>query len=170
MAAIVAAALFANAINLERVPGSQVMIFAPDLLLELPHLRREEFHRTATFRAHHVMVAAPVVLMLKAGNSIVKRNFTGQAAFGQQFQRPVHGGISDACVFLLHQAVQFVGRQMIPRLQETPQNGIALLGLFQPDVLQMAVQDLFRLAHHLARKAWLVIDALLQHGGSEVSE
>lgn len=61
--------------------------------------------------------------------------------------------------------MQFVGRKVIAGFEKRAQNGIALTGLFQAYALQMFVQDLLSFTHHLARDRWLIIDAILQHGG-----
>src|SRR5512146_1953921 len=52
----------AKPIDLKGVAGGHVAVLAPDLLLHAVDFRREKFHRTAAFRADHVVVAAPVVL------------------------------------------------------------------------------------------------------------
>lgn len=123
------AAVFANAVNLEGMAGGQIVIFSPDFLLQMAHLRRKEFDRTATIRAHHVVMTTAVVLMLIAGDSVVKGYLAGQTAFRQQLQGSINGGISDAGIFFLHQAMQFISRKMIARLQKCPQDSIALSGL-----------------------------------------
>ena len=77
-------------------------MLAADLLLELPHLGREELDRPAALRAHHVMVAAPVVLVLEARHPIVEGDFTRQAAVGEVpdqtllllADEPLEGGLS----------------------------------------------------------------------------
>jgi hypothetical protein len=115
-------------------------------------------------------MAATVVLMLVTGDTIVKRNFAGQAAFCQKLQRSIDRCVADASILLLYQAMKFVSGEMVARFQKGPQNRIALFGLLQPHRLEVAVEDVFRLAYHLAGKAGLIIDPLLQHGGSEKSE
>jgi len=140
------------------------MVLPTDFLLEFSDFLREKFHRTAASGAHHVMVAAAVVLMFVARNSIVKRDFTGKSALGQKLQRPVNRCVTNARIFLLHQAVQFVGGKMVTGFQESAQNRVALRGLLKSDALEMAVQDLLCLANHLTRESGLIIDALLQHG------
>jgi phospholipid/cholesterol/gamma-HCH transport system ATP-binding protein len=47
------------------------------------------------------MVATAVVLMLVAGNAIVKCHFTGQAALAQQLERAVDGGEADPRILFL---------------------------------------------------------------------
>src|SRR5271166_4793046 len=125
------AAVFANTINLEGMTGRRVIVSAADFLLQLVHFAGKELHRTAAFGADHVVMAAPVVLMLVAGDAVVKGNFAGQSALGQQFERAVDSGVADAGVFLLYEAVQFVGGEVIAGFEEGTQNGIALCRLLE---------------------------------------
>jgi hypothetical protein len=55
---------------------------------------------------------------------------------------------------------------MIAGLQKRAQDYVALGRLLQPHTLQMAVENFLRLAHHLARKCGLIVDALLKHGAA----
>jgi hypothetical protein len=155
----------AHSIYLEGVARGQIVIFAANFLLQVPHLLREKLDRTSTFRANHVVMAAAVVLMLVAGNAVVKRHFTGQAAFGEQFERSVNRGVSDPCISFLHQSMEFVGREMVASFEEGAQNRVALGGLLEPNAFQMAMENLLGFADHLAGEDRLVIDALLEHGG-----
>jgi hypothetical protein len=141
------------------------MILAADVLLQLADFLGKKFDRTATVGANHVVMAAAVVLVFVACDAVVEGDFAGQAALCQQFQRAVDGGISDAGVFFLHQAVEFVGGEMVASLQKSVQDYVALRRLFQSDALQVAVKDFLGFADHLAGDGGLVIDALLQHGG-----
>jgi len=159
-------AVLTDSINLKGVAGGEVVIAASDFLFEYPDFLRKKFYRAAALGADHVVMAAAVVLVLEARNAIVKGDFAGQSAFGEQFQRAIDSGIADAGVFFLHEAVQFIGGKMVAGFEEGTQDGVALLGLLQPDIFQMAVQDLLSLADHLSRDGGLIIDSLLQHGGS----
>src|SRR5450755_4890967 len=129
------AALLAYAINLKRVPRGEVVVLAPDFFFQLAHFLGEELHRASAIGANHMVMAAPVVLMLVTRDAVMKRDLAGQAALRQQFQRAVDRGIADAGVFFLHQSVQFVGREMIPSFKESPQNRVALRRLLQPHTL-----------------------------------
>jgi hypothetical protein len=157
-------ALFANAVDLKSMSSGYKMMFASNLLFELSHFRREKLHRGAALRTHHVMMTAPVVLMLVAGDAIMKRDFAGQAAVSQQFERPVYGGESDVRVFFLYELTEFVGRKMLARLEERPQNGSALLRLLQANAPQMPQKNTLGLAHVLRRDAGLIVNSFLQHG------
>ncbi|SPE45016.1 hypothetical protein SBA7_610026 [Candidatus Sulfotelmatobacter sp. SbA7] len=64
----------------------------------------------------------------------------------------------------MYQPVQFVGGKVVAGLEEGLQNGIALRGMFEAYPFEVLMQDLLRLADHLARDAGLVVDTLLKHG------
>ena len=157
-------ALLADAVNLERVAGGQVLVLAADLLLDAFDAAGKKLHRTAALGAHHVMMIAPLVLVLVARYPVVERNLTGQPAFGQQLERTVHRGEADVLVPLLDQAVELVGGKMVAGVEEGPKNDVALSGVLKADAFEMAVEDGLSLAHHLARDRRLIVDALLQQG------
>lgn len=161
---LLSSAFFADAINLERVAGGEVVIFLSDFLLKLTDFLGKELHRAAAVGANHVVMAAPIVLVLIAGNAIMKGDFAGESTFGEQLERAINSGIADTRIFFLHQAMKFVGREMVAGFKESAQNRIALRRLLEANLLQMAVQNVLRLAHHLARQRGLIVDTLLQHG------
>ncbi len=99
-----------------------VLIAAADFLLKMVHFRGKELDGTAALRANHVMVAAAVVLMLVAGDAIVKSDFAGQATLGQKLERPVNRRKPDALVLLLDQAVQFLYGKMLAGFEKCLQN------------------------------------------------
>ncbi len=140
------AAGLANAINLERVAGGDVVVFASDLVFDFSDFLRKKFHRSAALGAHHVVMAAAVVLVFVARDAVVKGNFTGQAATRQKLQRPVDSGEADARVGFLHQPMQLVGRKMFAGFEKGPQNGVALFGLLQADATKMLQENTFGFA------------------------
>ena len=162
-------AVFTNAVDLEGVAGSFVVVFVADLLPESFDFGGEELDRTAATGADHVVVAAAVVLMFVAGDAVMKGDFAGEATLGEQLQRAVDGRVTDLGVFLFDQAVQFFGGKVLTGLEEGAQDGIALRGLLEADALEMLVEDVLGFADHLAGDGGLVIDALLQHEWVEAS-
>ncbi len=140
---------------------------AADFLLQQIDLAREKFHRTSALGAHHVVMAAAIVLVLVTGDAIVEGDFAGQSTLGQQFQRAIDSGVADASVLLVDKAMKFVRRKVIASFEKGAQNAVALRGLLEADALEMAVQDGLRFTHHLARDRRLIIDALLQHAISQ---
>ncbi len=53
---------------------------------------------------------------------------------------------------------------MVAGLEEGAENGVALRRLLQADAFEVLMEDVLRLADHLAGDRGLVIDAFLQHG------
>ena len=92
--------VFADAVDLKGVAGGVKVIAAADVFFQLPYFGRKEFNRDSAVGTNHVVVAAAVELVLVAGNAIVEGNFTGKAAFGQQFQSAIHSGEPDLGIFL----------------------------------------------------------------------
>jgi len=162
-------AVFADAIDLEGVAGSRVVVLASDLLFQAIDFRREEFDRAAAGGAHHVMVAAAVVLMLVAGDAVVEGDGAGESALGEELKRAIDGGETDLRVFLADQAEKFVGGEMLARFQKSMQDGVALGGVLEADTLEMPMKDLSSLAHHVTRDGGLIIDALVERGRHEWS-
>src|SRR5262249_29317514 len=110
------------------------------------------------------MVTAAVELMFVAGSTVRKRDGARQAAFSQQLERAVDGGEADLGVALFHQAEKLVGGEMVPRIEERAQDGVALLGMLEADTSQVFVKDVLGLAHGFARGRSVVVNASLQHG------
>src|SRR5438270_5392753 len=102
-------AIFAEAVNLKCVPGGGIVVLAADFLFELTDFLREKFDGTTASGADHVVMTATIVLVLVPRNAVVERDFAGQPAFGQQFQRAIHGCVADTGIFFLYQTVKFVG-------------------------------------------------------------
>ncbi len=97
-------------------------------------------------------MAAPVVLVLVAGNAVVEGDLAGQAAVGKELEGAVDGGEADAGIGALDQLVQFFGGKMLVGFEEGAQDGIALAGVLEADALEVPVEDLFGLADGFARK------------------
>jgi len=110
------------------------------------------------------MMTATVVLVLKAGNAIVKSNLAGQSTFRQQLQGTVHRRKSDSRIFFPDQPIQLISGEVLAGFKEGSQDVVPLLGVLQANPLKVTVQNFFRLAHHLARNRGLVVNTLLQHG------
>lgn len=132
-------AVFAHSVNLKGVARCLVLIFTANFMFEVTHFWRKELNRTTATRAHHVMVAAAVVLVFVSGDSIMEGHFTRQTAFRQQLQRAVHSGEADMRVFLLYEAVQLTDGKMFPRLQECLQNRVPLGGLLKSNAFEVAM-------------------------------
>lgn len=155
----------ANAVDLESMPGGNVVVFVSDFLFDFSDFLREKFDRSAALGADHVMMTAAVVLVFVACDAVVKGNFAGQAATCQQLQRPVDGGETDARVSFLDQSMQLVDRKMLTSFQEGAQNCVALSSLFQADAFEMLQENSFSFADVLLRDGRLIVDSILQHVG-----
>src|SRR5215471_10612434 len=162
-AIVLLSTVFADAVDLECVAGGQVVVLAADGLFDFSNLGREEFDRRAALGADHVVMAASIVLVLVAGDAVVEGDFAGEAGFGQQLECAVDGGESDVRVFFLDQAVKFVGGEMLARVEESSQDGIALAGLLEADALEVAEKDAFGFAEVFAGNGRLIVNSFLEH-------
>jgi hypothetical protein len=151
-------ALFAEAVDLECVTGGGVVVLASDLLLDLFDLGREEFDGAAAVCADHVVMGAAIVLMFVARDSIMERQLGCESAFGEEFERAIDRGESDLRIFLLHETVEFICREMITDLEERLEDGVALLGVFEAYALEMRMEDLLRFSKHFLRNRRLIVD------------
>src|SRR6476660_607283 len=116
-------------------------MFATNFMLDTLYFVGEEFHRAAAFGANHVMVIAAIVLMFVARNTVVEGHFAGQTALRKQLECAIDSSESDAFIFLADQPIKLIGREVVTRVEEGAQNGIALAGVFQPDTTQVVVED-----------------------------
>src|SRR5690242_5409157 len=132
------------------------MVFAADLLFQLVYLGREKLDGRVTLRADHVVMVAAIELVLIARHAVRKRNSAGQPAFRQQLERAVNRGEADLGVFLAHQAEKLVGGKMIARLKKSAQDGVALVGMLEPDALQVLIKDVLRFTHGFARRRRMI--------------
>lgn len=107
------------------------------------------------------MMAPAIKLVFVAGHSIVKSNLAGQAAFCQQLQCAVDGGKSDFWVFLPGQAKKLVSRKMVAGLQESAEDGIALVRMLQAHTSQVLVKNLLGFTHGFACGRRMVVNSSL---------
>src|SRR5579864_9367716 len=77
---ILLAAILAGAVDLKSMAGGVVMVFPTNLLLKLVDFGRKKFHRAAASCADHVVMAAPIVLVLVAGDTVMESHFACQPA------------------------------------------------------------------------------------------
>ena len=109
------------------------------------------------------MVASTIVLVFEARDSVMEGNFAGQPALGEQFQGPINGGEPDLRIPFSYKLIELIGREVFPRFQECEQNGVALLGVLEPDFFQVTMEYLLRVAQRLARNRGVIVNSLLQH-------
>jgi hypothetical protein len=139
------------------------MVLAADLLLQPANLGREELDGAAASGANHVVVAAAVVLVLEAGDTVMKGNLARQAAGSQQLEGTINRRDADVGVLLLYQTVQFVRGKVVPGLKKSAQDGVPLVRQLKAHSLKMAVKDIFGFSHRLTRDDGMVVDALCEH-------
>jgi hypothetical protein len=108
-------------------------------------------------------MAAAVVLMLVPRNAIMKGDFAGQSTLREQLKRAINRGYANSRIALAHELVELLDREVLVSFQKGEENGIALLGPFQADALQMLLKAILRLAQPFLRDRDRIIDAFLQH-------
>src|SRR5882724_738572 len=107
------------------------------------------------------MVAATVELVFITGRAIRKRHRAGQSALRQQLERAVDRGKADLRILLSHQAKKFVGRKMVAGIQESAQDGIALLRMFQSYAFQVLEENVLGLTHGFTCGWRMIVDSSL---------
>ena len=60
--------------------------------------------------------------------------------------------------------MKFVGGEVVARLEEGAENGVALGGLLEANVFEVAMEYVLGFPDHLSRDGGLIVDALLEHG------
>jgi hypothetical protein len=160
-------AIFADAVNLKRMSRGHVVMLSPYRLFKLAYFGRKKLYGSSALGAHHVMVAAAIVLVLVSRNAVMKRDFACQSAVGEQLQSAVDGRESDMRVFLFDQLGEFVSREMFASFKECPENRAALLRLLESHTPQMAQENSLGLAHIFRRDTQLIVNSLLQHSECE---
>jgi hypothetical protein len=63
--------------------SGRVIVSAADFLFQLINFTGKKLHRTAALRADHVVMAAAIVLVLVARDTVVESNLARQSAFGE---------------------------------------------------------------------------------------
>ena len=81
------------------------VVFAADLPLQLLNLGGEELDRRAAVGTHHVVMVTAIVLVLVAGDTVMKRDLAGQPAFREELQGSVDGRETYLRVFLFDKSV-----------------------------------------------------------------
>jgi hypothetical protein len=148
---------------LKRVSSGIEVVFAANFLLQFTNLGGEELNRDSALRANHVVMIAAIELVFVARNTVVKSDLTSQSTFGQQLERAINSCETDLGIFFPGETEKFVGGEMVARLKERAENRVALIGMFQPNALQMFIENLLRLTHSFACRRRVIINAALQH-------
>jgi hypothetical protein len=157
------AAVLADSVNLECMPGGIKAMLARNVFLKLACFRGKELHGRSTVCTYHVMVAATIELVLVTRHAIMKCHLAGQPAFGQQLERAIHGGKADLGVLLPHQPKKLVSGKMVAGIQEGAQDGVSLLGMLQPHALEVLEENFLGFTHGFPRGWRMIVNSLLQH-------
>jgi hypothetical protein len=76
-------ARLADTVDLEGMPRRRETMPSAHVLFDALDFGREELHRASTFGAYHVVMAAPVVLMLVARHAVMKFDCARKSTFGE---------------------------------------------------------------------------------------
>jgi hypothetical protein len=145
--------------DLERVARWSKPEFSADGALHLFQLRGEELDRVATRSAHHVMVRSPIQAELVARDAVVKIDFVGKSALGQQLDGPVDSRVANAWIALFDNAVEILGAEVIAREEKHLENPVALCTLLEPFFPEMSGEDLLRFDGQLSTRSPSVVNA-----------
>src|SRR5262249_27072792 len=75
--------ILTHAVDLEGVARGFVMMLVADLLLQTVDFRREKLNRASAVGANHMVMAAPILLVLVTSNAIMKCDFARQSTLRQ---------------------------------------------------------------------------------------
>jgi len=153
-------ALLTKSVNLEGMSRRSVVVLSPDLLLDLFNLGRKELNGAATFGTDHVVMGAAIVLMLVSSDAIVKCKFGRKSALGEELESAIDRGESNLRVLLLHQAMEFVGREMVANFEKRPKNSVSLFRVLKTNALEVRMEDALRFEKHFLRNGGLIVNSL----------
>ena len=85
-----------------------------------------ELDDLATFRTDHVVVVLVLVVVLVMRAAITKANFARQARLSQKFERAIDRRVTNGWVFLLHQAIEILAREVLFGAQKDIQDQVTL--------------------------------------------
>jgi hypothetical protein len=101
---------------------------------------------------------AAIVLMFVARYSIVKGQLGCESTFGEELERAVDRRETDLRILLLYEPVKLIGGEMIANFEESLEDGVALLGMFEAHSFQMRMEYLLRFSQHFLRHRRLIVD------------
>ena len=90
-------------------------------------------------------------MVFVAGDAVLKADFGGESALGEEFEGAVDGGHADFGVALADEAEEFVHGHVVASVDEGLEDGVALFGVLESDLLEVAVEALFCLGERLGR-------------------
>jgi hypothetical protein len=124
-------AVLANAIGLEPVMDGLEVISLNDLVLNSFQFGANKFDGSMAFRTYDVMVMGVVVTVFKSGQSVAKRNLSGNAACRQGFERAKDRYDSDFLILFLYQSIDILNAEMTLGIQKGFQDQVLLIRLLE---------------------------------------
>lgn len=130
-ALILLAAFRTDAVYLELVGFHPETELRRDCILQPFNSLVLELLDGAAAGTHQVIMVFPFTGMLVAALPISEMYLSGNAAFGEELQGPIHGSISDGRIFRPYFQIQIFGAHVLVRGKKNVENYISLTGRFQ---------------------------------------
>ena len=96
----------ANADNSQQVLLDFKAVLGGHGILKSFQFSRKELDDLAALGTDHVIVMLMFVVVFVVRTSVAEANFARETCFGQQFERAIHGRLTDGRVLSLHQPVE----------------------------------------------------------------
>jgi hypothetical protein len=141
------AAISTDANDAQQVLCNFESMFGSHRILNGLELGGEKLDHLATLRTDHVIVMLVFVVVLVVGDAVAKPNFARETRFGEEFQRAVNGGLSDAWIFLFDETVEIFAGQMSFSAQENIENQVTLGRALETLLLNMFEENFLLFSH-----------------------
>lgn len=90
-----------------------------------------------------------LIVMFVMRPAVTEPHFPGEPGIRQEFQCPIDGGLSDGWIFIVHQSIEIVSRDMLFGTQKDIEYQIALGRAFQALFLNVLVKDFLLFVHSM---------------------
>jgi hypothetical protein len=97
----------------------------------------KELDDLAAFGTDHVIVVLVFVVVLVMRTAIAKTHFARKSSFREKFEGTIDGGLTDARVLFLHQAVKVFVGEMLFSSKKNIQNQVSLGGALESLLLNV---------------------------------
>ncbi len=132
--------------------------------LDVFKFRHKKLDRVAARGANHVVVRSAVQAEFVTRHPIMKVDLVGEAALGKQFESAIDSCIANAGIALPYQPMQFLGAEMVARVNKHIENTIALGTPLEPLFAKMLGKDAGSLSGQIYAIRVHFIDALFRCG------
>jgi hypothetical protein len=129
LAALTAAA---GTVKIKPVAGDGKTVTFGNLFLQLFDFGIFKLEDGPAMRADQMIVVLGRVCRFKAGRAVTEVPLGGDPAFGEQLQRPMHGGVTDIRMLAADFQIEIFRRGVGRRLEKNIQDNLPLPGGFQP--------------------------------------